>query len=85
MAIGVWAFTVGLLPAAEQPRQQVKTNDLRVGVAGSEPFVVKSAGRLEGISVEIWQALAAESVWRYTLQPFENVPHALDALAAGRG
>ena len=54
-----------------------------MGVAGSEPFVVSAPGRLEGIAVEIWQALAAEAGWRYTLQPFENVPRALDALGAG--
>jgi polar amino acid transport system substrate-binding protein len=54
-----------------------------VAVAGSEPFVVTDRGRLEGISVEIWQALAADAGWRYTLQAYENVPHALDALKAG--
>ena len=58
--------------------------ELRVGVAGSEPFVVSSAGRLEGISVEIWRALAAEAGWTFTLQSYENVPDALDALKAGK-
>ena len=52
-------------------------------MAGSEPFVVTAGGRLEGISVEIWQAVAADAGWRYTLQPYANVPHALEALAAG--
>lgn len=57
---------------------------LRVGIAGSEPFVHQSGGALEGISVEIWQAVAAKARWRYEAQAFENVPHALEALDAGR-
>lgn len=57
-------------------------NALRAGVAGSEPFVVKRGGSLEGISVEIWRELAGRAGWRYKLQPYENVPLALDALAS---
>jgi polar amino acid transport system substrate-binding protein len=57
---------------------------LRVGVAGSEPFVVKTAsGTLEGVAVEIWQALAAQSGLKYALQPYDSVPLALNALSAG--
>jgi polar amino acid transport system substrate-binding protein len=57
---------------------------LRVAVAGSEPFVVHKSAGLEGISVEIWQALATQTQWRYHLQLYENVPKALDELASGR-
>jgi polar amino acid transport system substrate-binding protein len=88
-----YAFSLGLLvtlthpllvPAAQRrPAHTPSNQTLRVGIAGSEPFVVKAAGRIEGISIEIWQALAAQAGWRYTLQQFENVPHALDALSSG--
>ena len=45
---------------------------------------MKTPGGLEGISVEVWQALAAQAGWRYQLQSFESVPKALEALAAGK-
>jgi polar amino acid transport system substrate-binding protein len=64
------------------PRRNERT-DLRVGVAGSEPFVVKTATGTEGIAVELWQSLAAQAGWRYTTKRFQNVPQALDALKAG--
>lgn len=79
-ALAVLSMTMGPLLAAAQPR---RGEVLRVGVAGSEPFVVKTAGSIEGISVEIWQALATQTGWRYRLEPYENVPHALDALSSG--
>jgi polar amino acid transport system substrate-binding protein len=85
LLIALTAWTIAAAPQAadhQAGRKQVGT--LRVAVAGSEPFVVIDGGRLEGISVEIWQALAAEAGWRYALQTYENVPHALDALAAGK-
>jgi polar amino acid transport system substrate-binding protein len=75
--------------ATAQPRRsRARPSNLnkvfRVGVAGSEPFVVKKATGTDGISVEIWQALAAQTGWRYQLQLYENVPLALDALASNK-
>jgi polar amino acid transport system substrate-binding protein len=55
---------------------------MRVGVAGSAPFVADSAGS-EGIAVEVWQRLAARLGWRYEAVRFEDVPHALQALERG--
>lgn len=57
--------------------------ELRVGIAGSEPFVVERSGTFEGVAIEIWQALAANAGWRYQFHSFQNVPEALDALAKG--
>jgi polar amino acid transport system substrate-binding protein len=48
-------------------------------VAGSPPFVVDVAGG-EGISVEVWQRLAAQLGWRYQIARFDDVPHALASL-----
>lgn len=56
---------------------------LRVGVAGSEPFVVNSGNGLEGISIEIWQALADHTGLRYHFQTYGSVPEALAAVKAG--
>jgi polar amino acid transport system substrate-binding protein len=55
---------------------------LRIGVAGSPPFVVDVAGG-EGISLEVWQRLATQLGWRYRTIPFDDVPHALTALKGG--
>jgi polar amino acid transport system substrate-binding protein len=59
--------------------------DLRVGVAGSEPFVVRSGeSGFEGIAVEIWETVAANAGWKYRLEPFKNVPEAMTALKDGK-
>jgi polar amino acid transport system substrate-binding protein len=78
LTMAVWPF---LASAAPVPR---RNQSLRVGVAGTEPFVVESGGTLEGISVEIWQALAAQAAMGYEIHAYENVPHALDALTSGK-
>ncbi len=58
--------------------------ELRVGVAGSAPFVVVDAtGSHQGVAVEIWQAVAANAGWRYRFDSFQNVPEAIDALVKG--
>lgn len=56
---------------------------LQVGVAGSEPFVVTSGTGIEGISVEVWQAIAAQAGIRYQLRAYRDVPEALAALNSG--
>lgn len=55
---------------------------VRVGVAGSAPFVADSGGS-EGIAVEVWQRLAARLGWRYETVRFEDVSDALQALESG--
>jgi len=50
----MWAAT-GAKPALGQ------VEVLRVGVAGSEPFVVKEPAGLAGVAVEIWEGLAAKA------------------------
>lgn len=56
---------------------------LIVGIAGTPPFVIDTANG-EGISIEIWQALASREDWQYTTTSFVDVPHALEALASGK-
>lgn len=75
-----------LLASAAPPRASIRPTQekvLRVGVAGSEPFVVKRSASLDGISVEIWRAVADEAGWHYKFQTYENVPIALKALSSG--
>jgi polar amino acid transport system substrate-binding protein len=71
--------------ASQEPRSSgARGQTLRVGVAGSQPFIVRTAAGLQGIAFEIWESVAAQAGWRYSTQQFENVPEALDALVAGK-
>jgi polar amino acid transport system substrate-binding protein len=83
----LWAVSLtGVLWAGAAPPNvtgQTNPKVLRVGVAGSEPFVIKREASLDGISVEIWRAVADEAGWHYHFQTYENVPIALNALSSG--
>lgn len=54
-----------------------------VAIAGGVPFVVDPATS-SGISLEIWQALAAQLNWHYKTMTFTDVPAALRALDSGK-
>ena len=62
--------------AAQEPKGRV-----RAAVVGAEPFVVRQDGGFEGVSVEIFRAIAAESNLEVELVPVATVPLALDAVA----
>jgi polar amino acid transport system substrate-binding protein len=55
---------------------------LRVGVSGSEPFVV-NINQESGISLEIWQVIAGMGNIDYKLVPYKDVPTALTDLSHG--
>lgn len=76
---------IPLAPSASSAQERARTGsplELRVGVAGAAPFVVDVASG-DGISLEIWQKLAARLGWRYTLVPFTDVPHAVQSMTDG--
>lgn len=68
---------------AQENEKTVVPDMLRVGIAGTPPFVTDTAGD-EGISVELWQMLALQEGWKYESDYFEDVPHALQALQEGK-
>ncbi len=57
---------------------------LRVGVAGSAPFVIEDEGKIKGISIDIWKTLASAEEFDYELIPHQNVAAGLNALAQGK-
>jgi polar amino acid transport system substrate-binding protein len=71
-----------LLFAAVHGRAQTTGRKMTVGVAGSAPFVVDTSTH-EGISLEIWQDMAARLGWTCRFRFYNDVPHALAALEAG--
>ncbi|NDV60942.1 transporter substrate-binding domain-containing protein [Puniceicoccales bacterium CK1056] len=57
---------------------------LKVGVRDVPPFSVKtSSGTWEGISVELWDQLAADLGWEYEWVEFNSVTSLLDSLESG--
>lgn len=76
-------FIVFLVNA--QPNQNTKkvsqdTTSLRVGISGSEPFLVKDQQSFEGISFEIWEKIANAEDINFTTRAYNQVSDALLAL-----
>lgn len=57
---------------------------LRVGVAGSEPFVVTRDGGPDGLSVEVWREAARAAELEYELRRVSSVDAALKHVADGQ-
>ena len=77
--LGLFHLTTNL--QARQLRLDIDT--LLVGVAGSEPFVYGEGQEVSGISVEIWEELAAKQGWNYYFKSFNTVDDALHSLEQG--
>lgn len=56
---------------------------LRVAVAGVEPFVISRDGIWTGLSVDIWQKVAALNEWEYEFHAYPDEPSAVQAVARG--
>ncbi len=72
-----------LLFAATATRSQITSNTIKVGIAGTSPFIVDTPSKT-GISLEIWEALADRMNWQYQEVYFGDVPQALRALEEGK-
>lgn len=66
-----------------QSSELAQKDSIRVGVAGSEPFVFATSANEKGISIEIWEELADLEDWNYTYKTFGNVEDALQTLENG--
>ena len=60
--------------------QKASPDTLRVGLAGTAPFVVKEGSGYDGISIEIWQLVALEAGIDYRFEPVADVATALEKL-----
>ena len=61
----------------------VQSKALRVGIAGSEPFVIRNATDFSGISLEIWRQIAEENGLNYRLVPQPSTQAGITALNNG--
>lgn len=58
---------------------------LKVGVAGTAPFVIVENGQAySGIAIEIWEAIAARANLQYSYVPFKTVHDAVEAVEQGK-
>lgn len=64
---------------------QAQTEQLKVGISGSAPFVIKEEGNPtpQGISPIIWNEIAKDLSWKFNYQPYGTVNLALEALKKG--
>ena len=59
------------------------TTALRVGVAGNEPFVIHNENEQDGVSIEVWEAIALEAGWKFHTIAYHSVSEAIEALEKG--
>jgi polar amino acid transport system substrate-binding protein len=59
----------------------VSAQTLRVGVAGTPPFLVREENNVSGISVDIWKEIARNRKIDYQFIPQPSVQDGLDAIA----
>ncbi len=88
LSIIICAFVLSLplRNSAQAENSSPKKDILKVGVAGSEPFVIKADGQdnYNGIVVDIWDELAENKNWVYEYKSFNSVDKALKAVEKGR-
>jgi polar amino acid transport system substrate-binding protein len=82
----VQALTSQLLSQSTQdslssPQLDDEEATLRVGVAGSPPFVINDNGNFQGISIDIWKVIALKGRFEYEFIPQETVSAGLNAVA----
>ena len=56
---------------------------LRVAVAGEEPFIVKGPP-FSGVSVDVWEKIAAANAWTFQYTFFPTVDDGIQAVASGK-
>lgn len=78
-------LALGLLPHLVLGQSATPPQPLRVAVYGSNPFVtVTNDGTFEGLSIDVWEQVAAKNAWtfQYALYPHEK--EALEAISEGK-
>ena len=61
----------------------LQANQLKVGISGSPPFVIKSGDHLSGISLEIWRRVAEDNNLSYDLIPQPTQIAGIEAVDEG--
>ena len=64
---GVRRWSVVLALACFGSALPLQANQLKVGISGSAPFVIKNGDQLSGISLNIWRRVAEDNNLSYEL------------------
>ncbi len=72
-------FILSILQVSAQSK---KDSTLRVGFAGSEPFVM-AGGEANGIAPEIWKEIAFNAELDYEFKPYESISEGIAAIQSG--
>jgi polar amino acid transport system substrate-binding protein len=71
-------LAIGAAPLAGSARE------LRVGLSGSPPFVMREGDDYGGISMDVWQELALDGTLAFRIVPQDSTEESLSEVAAGR-
>lgn len=80
LLLGALAPGADALAQADAPRNNART--LVVGIKTAPPFVIERGDDYTGLSIGLWQEIAAEHGWRYEFRSYD-LQALLDAVAAG--
>jgi polar amino acid transport system substrate-binding protein len=76
--------SVALASAAALAEPSVENRTLRVGVFDAPPFCMKNEhGEWTGLSVELWESVAAHQGWEYELREYDTIARLLKGVEAG--
>ncbi|NII09887.1 transporter substrate-binding domain-containing protein [Oleiagrimonas sp. C23AA] len=70
-------------PAIDRPADGSAAHPFVVGVKVAPPFVMNSKNHYHGLSVQLWEEVAADHGWHYTYQPYD-LEGLLDAVSADK-
>ena len=77
------AHALALVLTACSTMSPLLARTLNVGVSGSPPFVQKTETSFNGISVEVWEAIAAENNYNYKLIGIPTPDQGIQAIIDG--
>ena len=80
---GVRRWSVVLALACFGSALPLQANQLKVGVSGSAPFVIKNGEQISGISLEIWRRVAEDNKLSYGLIPQPTAKAGIEAVDEG--
>lgn len=72
---------LSLAAAISLPSLAQESKPLRVGVAGSAPFVIQEGKSVTGIALDVWEEVAADRQLDYQLIPYPSVPQGIQAVS----
>jgi polar amino acid transport system substrate-binding protein len=77
-----WSVVLAL--ACFSSATPLQANQLKVGVSGSAPFVIKNGEQISGISLEIWRRVAEDNNLSYDLIPQPSPKAGIEAVNDGK-